>query len=263
MYSSKSNVLQLGGLLKAHGIHQVVLSPGSRNSPIAQSLAGDAFFTCHSVVDERSAGFYALGLIQQTSEAAAICCTSGTAALNYAPAVAEAFYQGLPLVVITADRPAAWIGQMAGQTLPQAGMFRSLVKKAVQLPEIASAEDEWYCNRLINEALLATHHHGRGPVHINIPLSEPLSGHTCGPIPEVRRIRRANSIDTYSRRLAASFERPLIIVGQLHRCDFYLPLNDLQLRYNCVVLAEHLSNIPPPYFIRNFDALLGSLAEGE
>src|SRR5665647_669116 len=169
MYSSKKNVLETVALLKSHGISEVVLSPGSRNAPLIQSFASDPFFNCHRVVDERSAGFFALGIINRIQKPVAVCCTSGTAVLNYGPAVAEAFYQELPLVVVSADRATAWIGQMDGQTLPQAGIFGSLVLKSVQLPEVHSDEDRWHCNRLVNEVLNAALN--GGPVHINIPVS--------------------------------------------------------------------------------------------
>lgn len=109
MYSEKENVLQLVALFKAHGITHIVLSPGSRNSPLIHSFATDSGFTCYTIVDERSAGFFALGIIQAFNCPVAVCCTSGTAALNLGPAVAEAYYQQLPLLVITADRPPAWI----------------------------------------------------------------------------------------------------------------------------------------------------------
>ena len=148
MYSDKKNILQLVALLIEHGVSNIVLCPGSRNSPIVHTLANHSFFNCHSVTDERSAGFFAVGLALHGGKPAA--------------------------VVISADRPAAGIGQMDGQTLPQPGVFGSLVKKSVQLPEIHTDQDEWYCNRLINEALLELNHHGKGPVHINVPISEPL-----------------------------------------------------------------------------------------
>lgn len=166
MYTDKKNILQLVALLKAHRIQKIVLCPGSRNIPIVQTLVNIPEFTCYPMTDERSAGFFALGLALNGGQPAAICCTSGTALLNIHPAVAEAFYQQVPLVVISADRPAAWIGQMDGQTLPQPGVFGSLVKKSVDLPEVQTEEDEWYCNRLINEALMELDHHGKGPVHI-------------------------------------------------------------------------------------------------
>ena len=184
MYSDKKNVLQLAALLKEHEIRNVVLCPGSRNIPIVQTLARHPFFTCHAVTDERNAGFFAIGLALNSGKPAAICCTSGTALLNIHPAVAEAYYQQVPLVVISADRPAAWIGQMDGQTLPQDGVFRGLVKCSVSLPEIHTREEEWHCNRLVNEALLAVNHHGKGPVHINVPMSEPLFSFMAEQLPK-------------------------------------------------------------------------------
>lgn len=266
MYSSKKNIQQLASLLKAHQVCQVVVSPGSRNTPIIQSLANDPSFSCHTVLDERSAGFHALGIAQYTGERVAVCCTSGTAVLNYGPAVAEAYYQQMPLVFITADRPDAWIGQRVGQTLPQPGIFNSLVKKSVHLPQIASAEDEWYCNRLINEALLETTRNGCGPVHINIPLSEPLFEYTKAPLPDVRKINLydplSDSFSHYGARFL-KFRRPLILAGQSvdYKMSFYL--NRLIEAQDCVVLTEHLSNIHSLSCIRNFDAMLRAIPEEE
>ena len=112
MYTDKKNILQLVALLEAHGITKVVLCPGSRNAPIVHTLSNHPGFTCYAMTDERSAGYFAIGLTLNGGKPAAICCTSGTALLNLNPAVAEAFYQNVPLVVISADRPAAWIGQI-------------------------------------------------------------------------------------------------------------------------------------------------------
>lgn len=123
MYTDKKNILQLVALLEAHGITKVVLCPGSRNAPIVHTLSNHPGFTCYAMTDERSAGYFAIGLTLNGGKPAAICCTSGTALLNLHPAVAEAFYQNVPLVVISADRPVAWIGQMDGQTLPQPDVF--------------------------------------------------------------------------------------------------------------------------------------------
>ena len=147
MFSVKKNVLQTVALLKAHGVNHIVLSPGSRNAPLMQTFSQDESFECHVIVYERNAAFYALGIIQCTRKPAAICCTSGTALLNYAPAVSEAYFQQLPLIVISADRSPAWIGQMDGQTISQPNALETIVKKAVNLPEINSENDEWYCNR--------------------------------------------------------------------------------------------------------------------
>jgi len=271
MYSDKKSVLQLVSLLKAHGITRVVLSPGSRNAPLIHSFAADSDFTCYSVVDERSAGFFALGVAQAEQLPVAVCCTSGTAALNLGPAVAEAYYQQLPLLVITADRPQAWIGQTDGQTIPQERLFGSLVHRSVQLPEVKDAEEEWHCNRLINEALLSLDNNGSsGPVHINIPLSEPLFSFSSEQLTKVRVIRRSKPTFTlpqeeeeaYATRFRRSAKK-MIIVGQVppgHGLSEHL----LKLTHDqgVVVLADRLSNIPAGTFDR-FDALLRTAGEEE
>ena len=195
MYSDKKNVLQLVALLRAHGVRRAVLCPGSRNVPLVQAFATCSGFECFSVTDERSAGFFAIGLALHVQAPVVVCCTSGSALLNLHPAVCEAFYRRVPLVVVSADRPAAWIGQMDGQTLPQPGVFGGLVRKAVNLPEVRTEEDEWYANRLVNEALLEVDHHGYGPVHINVPLSEPLFHFTAEALPSVRRTVRRDMSD--------------------------------------------------------------------
>ena len=144
------------------GVRRAVLCPGSRNVPLVQAFATCGGFECFSVTDERSAGFFAIGLALHVQAPVVVCCTSGSALLNLYPAVCEAFYRRVPLVVVSADRPAAWIGQMDGQTLPQPGVFGGLVRKAVNLPEVRTEEDEWYANRLVNEALLEVDHHVTG-----------------------------------------------------------------------------------------------------
>lgn len=271
MYSDKKSVLQLVALLKAHGITQLVLSPGSRNAPLIHSFAADNDFTCYSVVDERSAGFFALGIIQARQQPVAVCCTSGTAALNLGPAVAEAYYQQLPLLVISADRPPAWIGQSDGQTIPQSGMFEGLILRSVQLPEVKDEEEEWHCNRLINEAILALDNNGIfGPVHINIPLSEPLFSFDCKQLPEVRVIRRSKGKLTLPQKEEESYlarfrlaAKKMIIVGQLPPghglAESLQKLSDEQ---GVVVLADRLSNMPTGPFDR-FDAMLRTSDEEE
>lgn len=268
MYSDKKNILQLVALLRAHGITQVVLCPGSRNAPLVHTLSTHPDFTCYSVTDERSAGFFALGLALKANRPTAVCCTSGTALLNLHPAVAEAYYQQVPLVVLSADRPAAWIGQMDGQTLPQPDVYKTLVRKSVNLPEIHTAEDEWFCNRLINEALLEVDHHGKGPVHINIPLSEPLFRFTTETLPDVRTIVRYQSWKDcgakdkdLSARLNAYAKR-MIIVGQQPGNSCFPKEQEHALADSFAWFAEHIGNQAAPYTaIRNFDAALYALSE--
>jgi len=268
MFSTKKNVLQTVALLKAHGIDHIVISPGSRNAPLIHCFNEDSFFRCYSIVDERSAGYFAIGLIDKLQRPVALCCTSGTALLNYGPAVAEAFYRELPLVVVSADRSPAWIGQMDGQTIPQQGAFDCMVGKSVQLPEIQSEEEAWYCNRLINEALIESTHKGSRPVHINIPISEPLFDFTEENLPEVRKIQTFTSskltdYNTFSSKWNAS-EKRIILLGQTPENEELTEILEIfALKQDCVVLCEHLSNAISPYFIGNFDAFLYTLSDVE
>ena len=245
MYSNKENVNILTALLVAHGVRYAVCCPGSRNSPIVHNLHACPDIECYPVTDERSAGFYALGMSQVLKEPVVVCVTSGTALLNLAPAVAEAYYQHIPLVVISADRPQAWIDQLDGQTLPQPDALGRFVKKAVSLPESHDDESRWYCNRLVNEALLETHHHGYGPVHINVPISEPLFDYTVSELPEERSICLLNPRCYKSLLLECvgqlyTSRKPMVIIGQMST-EGLLPQDLYAISLFAVVLNESLS----------------------
>ena len=278
-------ISELVALLHKHDVRDVVLCPGSRNAPLVHALSHQlAGATCHSIIDERSAGFYALGLALATHRAVVVCCTSGTAVANLHPAVAEAYYQGVPLIVLSADRPERWIGQWAGQTLPQPGLFGSLVRKAVHLPEPHTEEERWYCNRLINEALLAALAPLPGPVQINVPISDPgvslLPPTSAKHDPESsdrrpigmqpgRRIQQlypysidAQAVESLLRRLA-TFERKMILVGQetWSAATSTGETFPQSLREQFLCIGESLSN--SPVSICSLDALLASLSEGD
>ena len=215
MYSSKQNVNILTSLLVAHGIHHAVVCPGSRNAPIVHNLNECLDIQCYPVTDERSAGFYALGMTQALKEPVVVCVTSGTALLNLYPAVAEAYYQHRSLVVVSADRPQQWIDQLDGQTLPQPDALGRFVKKAVSLPEPHDEDTRWYCNRLINEALMVKH----GPVHINVPITEPLFDFSTSELPKERKIELlpadiSNVTLSHVCRMFMQAKRPMLIAGQ-------------------------------------------------
>ena len=215
MYSSKQNVNILTSLLVAHGIHHAVVCPGSRNAPIVHNLNECPDIQCYPVTDERSAGFYALGMTQALKEPVVVCVTSGTALLNLYPAVAEAYYQHRSLVVVSADRPQQWIDQLDGQTLPQPDALGCFVKKAVSLPEPHDEDTRWYCNRLINEALMVKH----GPVHINVPITEPLFDFSTPELPKERKIELlpadiSNVTLSHVCRMFMQAKRPMLIAGQ-------------------------------------------------
>ena len=221
MYSNKENVNILTALLVAHGIRHAVVCPGSRNSPIVHNLNECPDITCYPVTDERSAGFYALGMAQALKEPVVVCVTSGTALLNLAPAVAEACYQHQRIVVISADRPPQWIDQLDGQTLPQPDALGRFVKKAVSLPEPRNDEERWYCNRLVNEALIVRH----APVHINVPITEPLFEFTVNTLPHERKIESllmefSKDVGEAIAARIARAQRPMIVIGQLQKDIF-------------------------------------------
>lgn len=214
-YSSKENVNILTALLVAHGVRHAVVCPGSRNAPIVHNLEVCPDIQCHPLTDERSAGFCALGITDATNQPVVVCVTSGSALLNLAPAVAEAYYRHHPLVVVSADRPPQWIDQLDGQTLPQPDALGRFVAKAVTLPEPTDDETRWYCERLVNEALLEH----RAPVHINIAISEPLFDFSCPSLPAVRGMERIeaempNHVLSHIGRMFMLSKRPMLISGQ-------------------------------------------------
>lgn len=255
MYSNKENVNILTSLLLEYGVSDAVVCPGSRNAPIVHNLSVCEAIRCRPVTDERSAAFYALGLAIATKRPTVVCVTSGSALLNVMPAVAEAAYQHVPLIVISADRPQQWIDQLDGQTIPQSDALGRFVRKAVQLPEPHNDEERWLCRRLVNEAMhLATCRHG-APVHINVPISEPLFEFDTEQLPQLSRfnnIKRA-AIKDASMDMPEAFHdatRPMIVIGQLaHGTISHETIRSLSEKY--VVMSEPLSN--PSYMTIHFD----------
>ena len=255
MYSNKENVNILTSLLLEYGVSDAVVCPGSRNAPIVHNLSVCEAIRCRPVTDERSAAFYALGLAIATRRPTVVCVTSGSALLNVMPAVAEAAYQHVPLVVISADRPQQWIDQLDGQTIPQSDALGRFVRKAVQLPEPHNDEERWLCRRLVNEAIhIATCRQG-APVHINVPISEPLFEFSTEQLPQLSRfnnIKRA-AINDASMDMPDAFHdatRPMIVIGQLaHGTVSHETIRSLSEKY--VVMSEPLSN--PSYMTIHFD----------
>lgn len=249
MYSRKENVNQLTALLVKYGIRNAVVCPGSRNAPVTHNLVMHPDITCHSAVDERSAGFYALGLCLQTHLPTVVCVTSGTALLNLSPAVAEAFYLHQPLIVISADRPASRIDQQEGQTLPQPHALGRFVRKSVTLPEPVNDEQRWYTNRLINEALIECTRRNDAPIHINVPISEPLFDFSAESLPDERRIRVFDGItDTAAIEhlcdLTDRSQRPMIVIGQTTDSFEACPKLMDDIAGKAVVVRESLTSLP-------------------
>lgn len=254
-------------LFRARGIRRVVLSPGSRNAPLLLRVARERFFY-YVIVDERTAAFFALGLAAQSGETVALICTSGTALLNYAPAVAEAYYRGISLIVISADRPPEWIDQDDGQTIRQLGALANVVKGSFQLPSDGVAEAVVpRVSQIINEAINLSRAGFPGPVHVNVPLREPLylplpsSAQPCRVIASPLASRRLpeSEIVALAKHFAAT-RRVMIVAG------FGAPDAELQAlisrfaaRANVVVLADTLANVAGGRVITAVDRLLAAL----
>lgn len=150
-----------------NGIRHVILCPGSRNAPLTLSFSRNPDIQCYSLVDERSAGFTALGMAVALGKPVAIVCTSGTAVLNLYPAITEAYYSQIPLLIITADRPPEWIDQWDGQCIRQTTIFEKHILGSFTFNPLKPDFN-------FNEAIGLCSYPKKGPVHINIPLAEPL-----------------------------------------------------------------------------------------
>lgn len=250
MYTNLKTYQIIIALLKQYNIRHLVLSAGSRNVPFVHSVEEDSFFTCYSVVDERSAAYFAIGLSQQLQEPVLISCTASTASSNYWPAVGEAFYQGTPVVILTSDRNPAMLHQWEDQMIDQVGMFDRHVRKSVNLP-IINGEDDWlHCQRLVNEALLELDHNGTGPVHINVPMKDYNNSFDFNKLPNVTKYERISilSDENVWMQMASklkSASRIMIACGQRSKISESLNtlLNKFFKHYNCAICVEHMSNV--------------------
>lgn len=249
MFVNDKMVLQLVALLKKFGVSKIVVSPGSRHNKLINSLQADNYFKLYLVVDERSAGFFALGLIQETGEPVAVTCSSGTACINYGSAIVEAFYQRLPLLVLSSDRVPELLNQCEDQMYDQASTFVNCTKYHCQLPVVDTPRDEWYCNRIINEALIELTHHGRGPVHINIPFAQHHgTSYDVVALPDARKITlhqlpmTETDWKSVSSRLVG--KKVMIVWGQsvVPLRDVEKSENEFAKKYNAVVLTDKMSN---------------------
>ena len=251
MISNAIVVQQVVLLLEAKGISEIIVSPGSRNAPLSISLNQNPFFNCRVVPDERVAAFVALGAAQATRKPVALVCTSGTALLNYYSAVAEADYQHIPLVVISADRPAEWVDHGDGQTIRQVNAISNHVRYEVQLNRNpTTAMERWYNERELNMAI-NTAWKESAPVHINVPLQEPLYNLIEKPAVEPKVITAPQAKKTFSESERSHFEslisqsaRILVLVGQ-HVAEpaFAADLRQLATNGQIVVMAETTSNV--------------------
>ena len=269
MPSKRQGVSEIPYICEAHGISHAVISPGSRNAPLILSFTAHPQINCISITDERSAGYYALGMAQQLQKPVGLICTSGTALTNYTPAITEAFYLKIPLLVISADRPPEWIDQNDGQTIRQNDFFPNVVKKTFITPvETEKEEDLWYFRRILNEAIGITMADNHGPVHINVPLREPL----YEPLPEITQVPDVISIQTGYSQLTndqwrnikqkwKSHSKILIVCGfsSERNPDMENSLVMIAENNEAVVVAENLTNLSDYNFIHSPERFIAAL----
>lgn len=267
--TSKSGVTHFIERCVAYGMTHVVCSPGSRNAPLVIALDEHPEIETLVIHDERSAAFYALGIAQQTKKPVGLTCTSGSAMLNYYPAVAEAFYRGIPLVIMTADRPEEWINQGDGQTIVQKGVYTNHIRFEATVDEFIEDEQELdKLNKSIDLAFSEGNNRWKGPIHFNFPFTEPLY--------ETLEIKRnpvmvppflveeesilSESVFASLREEWDQSERKMILCGQMENDRALLnALAELADDTSVLVLVENTSNLVHPRFVHCIDRTLNAI----
>lgn len=250
-------------ICKAKGLKHIVISPGSRNAPLTIGFVNDSFFECYSIVDERCAAFFALGIAQQLEEPVAVVCTSGSAVLNYYPAVAEAFYSRIPLVIISADRPHDKIDIGDGQTIRQENVFSNHILNSANLTEEVSDKNDVSIQYALHLASV-----NKGPVHINVPFEEPLYEVVTDLSVNPKMVDFCNENE---KKFALNQEfisrwntsdKKLILVGESkpNRIEQSI-LNSLANDPNVIVMTEKTSNLHHETFISNIDTIITPFEE--
>lgn len=268
MVSESKRVQSIVDIFAKKGIKNIVFSPGSRNAPLIISFSNDNRFNCMSIVDERSASFFALGIAIETKQPVAICCTSGSATLNYASAISEAFYQKIPLIAVTSDRPPEWINHGEGQSINQTKVFSNYIYSDYNIPIGETDEDIKYCQRQINEALIDSIENNM-PVHINIPFREPLYGNVQNASIKTKNIEKINVTKTLSEETTENLankinnsKKVLVICGQMNKNEkLNYILEEISNLPNIVIITESIANLSGSNFIPCIDRVLSTFED--
>lgn len=271
MTSDKKNISLLADLFIKSGLSNIVISPGSRNAPIIISFANRPEINAFSIIDERSAAFFALGLAINTKKTVAIACTSGSAVLNYSPAIAEAYYQNIPLLIITADRPSHIIDVGDGQTIRQNNVYANFIKKSYELPLTLDTDEKFKdAEKIINEALNTCNFPQPGPVHINVPFDEPIYNTSSAPITgslsKYENTITAIAVDVF-KEIAIKWNKSnkvMLIAGQSElNEELNTILQKISKKKNTVILTETTSNLSGNTFIDTIDNVISTINENE
>lgn len=262
-------ILNIAEICAKHGIENVIVSPGSRSAALTLAFARHPRINTFVIPDERAAAFVGMGLAQTSKKIVALICTSGTAATNFSPAVTEAFFQEIPLLIFTADRPKEWIHQYDGQTIFQSELYGKHVKASFELPADYTHPDSlWYIERTVNQAILLANATPFGPVHINVPIREPFypkENETWAYDSKVRLIEKTTSEPAIAsvqwHELLNEFdryERVMIAAGQQDfDGEIGAVLKSISQEFEIPVAADVISNLNDADFITHLDVFLG------
>ena len=254
-------------------IKNIVISPGSRNAPLVLGFNNNPFFKTYSVVDERVAAFFALGIAQQINEPVVLVCTSGSALLNYYPAISEAYFSNIPLVILSADRPKKFLNIGDGQTINQKNVFQKNIEYSVDLDQKDKSffsllglrlDNQIKINKALNISITK-----QMPVHINVPFSEPLYDltdsmlvHTTNILPKFNN-SKVNRINSFTKKWQNSIKKIILIgvssPGLLSKKSIDLLASDSSV----LVLIENTSNVYHPFFCNKIDQLIAPLTDVE
>ena len=257
-------------LLRDYGIRHIVLSPGGRDVPIVRMFEyNEKYFKLYFVTDERSAAYFGLGLATQLRKPVACVCTSGTAASNYLPAVTEAYFTKIPLIVITADRLDVYHNQGEDQTIPQKNIYAGVIKKEITIPEGLNGIVEYQTRRDVSECILEATHNECGPVHINIAIENITVGkdvpHNYWELlpkiqPHILRVGlndKKSQLMKWCKSLKVA-KRILVVYGQNapQTVEQLENINSFVSKYNCVIVTDPISNLHCDYSIMPHNMLL-------
>ncbi|HNE50087.1 MAG: 2-succinyl-5-enolpyruvyl-6-hydroxy-3-cyclohexene-1-carboxylic-acid synthase [Chitinophagales bacterium] len=269
--SNKKGVQHIVLALAELGIKEVIICPGSRNAPLVISFNRHPNFICTSIRDERSAGFFALGKSIESKQPVVLVCTSGSAVLNFAPAIVEAYYQRIPLIIITADRPTEWVDQGDGQTIKQHEIYNNYIQKSYTLDgDSADAQKIWHIARSISEGVSIATSTNKGPVHFNISMNEPLykteeininSTVSIFKTPITQEFICNEQLQEFATQFSST-KKILFLIGQL---QIDKELESMLIHFakqdNVIVLTESTSNVHHPDFIENIDRCITNLGD--
>lgn len=264
MISSDKKMVQafVTACVKA-GMETVVCSPGSRNSSLVIAFDEHPAINCFVIHDERSAAFVAMGMALESGKPVGAVCTSGSAMLNYYPAVAEAFYQRIPLVIISADRPEKWINQGDGQTIVQKGVYTNHIEGEVHFDESTDTQEvENTTIELFSKITL----HSKGPIHFNIALEEPLyqTVEITDKLPQkidwIKERTPLNNEEVEVLKKGLELPKKMILVGQMPQNPYFLEtLKTLANDTSFAILVENTSNLVSMKWVHCIDRSLQTI----